>query len=150
MKQLSLLKEKKYSKRKVARAISLRGANHIVMKTNKHILRKHAPKLRTLIRETQDHFEIKIRALSIMSNHVHLVIKVSNRRQFANALRFLAGMISLKIAKTKLWMKRAWSRPLKVRKDIATTELYVWSNAIKARCFSMLDTAYIVDGVLQV
>lgn len=150
VKQLSLLREKKYAKRKVARAISLRGANHVVLKTNKHILRKNAPKLRALIRETQDRFGVKIRALSIMSNHVHLVIKVSNRKQFADGLRFLAGMIALKIAKTKLWTQRAWSRPLKVRKDISTTEIYVWNNAIKARCFGMIDTAYIVDGVLQI
>lgn len=149
MKQLTLLKEKKCAKRKVARAISLRGANHIVLKTNKHVLRKQASTVRHLIRETQDRFGIKIRALSVMSNHLHLVIKVSNRKQFADGLRFLAGQIALKISGTKLWSARAWSRPLKFGKDMATAEIYVWKNAVTAGCFSMLDTAFIVEGVLQ-
>ena len=149
MLQLTLLKEKKYNKRKVARAISLRGANHVVLKTHRHILRKNTPKVRTLIRETQDRFGIKICALSIMSNHIHLVFKVSSRKQFADALRFLAGAIAFKVAQAKFWQARAWSRPLKWGKDTAAAELYVWKNAIKARCFSELDAAYILDGVLQ-
>ena len=150
MRQLTLLKEKKYTKRKVARAISLRGANHVVLKTNRHLLRKNTLQVRSLIRETQDRFGIKIRALSLMSNHLHLVVKVSNRKQLADSLRFLAGMIALKITTTKLWTARAWSRPLKWGKEMNIAELYVWKNAIKARCFSDIDEAYLVDGILQI
>ena len=149
MKQLTLLKEKKYSKRKVARAISLRGANHVVLKTDQFILRKNAASIRRLIRETQDRFGIKLRAVSIMSNHIHLVVKTNNRKQFGDSLRFLAGMIALKVAKTKLWHTRVWSRPLRYGKDMQAAEFYVWSNPLKARCFEMLDTSVLIDGILQ-
>lgn len=150
MRQLSLLREKKYKHRKVARAISLRGANHIVLKTNRHVLRKNVAKIRILIHETQTRFGIKIRALSLMSNHIHLIVKVSNRKQFADALRFLAGQIALKVAQSKLWTTRIWSRPLKFGKDMVTAELYVWKNAIKAGCFDeAVDATFILDGVLQ-
>ena len=149
MKQLALIKENKYSKRKVARAISLRGANHVVLKTDKFILRKNAAAIRRLIRETQDRFGIKLRAVSIMSNHVHLVIKTGSRKQFGDSLRFLAGMIAFKVAKTKLWHKRVWSRPLRYGKDMQAAEHYVWSNPFKARCFEMIDTSFLIDGVLQ-
>lgn len=149
MRQLTLLKEKKFTKRKVARAISLRGANHVILKTNKHILRKHIPQIRKLIRGTQDRFQIKIRALSIMSNHIHLIIKAQSREQFADSLRFLAGMLALKIAKSKLWTQRAWSRPLKWGQDLRNTELYVWKNAIKANCLTADDSTYLIDGILQ-
>ena len=89
MKQLSLIKEKKYAARKCSRPISLRGANHIVLKAKRPTLRRQQVVIRRLIRENQERFGVKLRALAIMDDHVHLVVKVSSRKQFADALRFL-------------------------------------------------------------
>jgi len=90
-KQLTLLKERKYAKRKVARAISLRGANHVVLKASTPTLRRHHAKIKLEIKRAQERFSVKIRALAIMPDHIHLILKVSSRAQFANALRMLAG-----------------------------------------------------------
>ena len=150
MKQLTLIKEKKYAARKCARPISLRGANHIVLKSLRSTLRRHQPVIRALIRDAQDRFGLKIRALAVMGDHVHLVVKVNSRNQFANALRFLAGGIARKISVVKVWAKRACSRPIKVARDLQTVECYVARNSIKAGIYSDGDAYFILDGVLQV
>ncbi|MBI3557447.1 MAG: transposase [Deltaproteobacteria bacterium] len=146
---LALIREKKYTARKIARPISLRGANHLVMKSKRPTLRRHQPVIRQIIRVTQDRFGVKIRALAVMSDHVHLVIKVGSRAQFANALRFLAGQIAQMVSGTKLWRARAWSRPLKTLGELHTVDTYVARNPIKAGIYSQRDGFYIVEGVLQ-
>lgn len=84
----------------------MRHFNHVVLKALVPILRRQTQVVRTLIRETQDRFGIRLRALAIMPDHVHLIVQVGTREQFQNALRFLAGMIALKISRGKLWLKR--------------------------------------------
>jgi len=149
-KQLTLIKERKYEKRKVARALSLRGANHVVLKASAPILRRHHSRIKSEIRKAQDRFSIRIRALAIMPDHIHLILKVSSRVQFANALRMLAGQIALKVKGTKLWKQRVWSRPVKPGRDQENATLYVARNSIKSGHFSDADAFYIVNGVLQI
>lgn len=148
MKQLTLFREKKYVGRKTTRAISTRHFNHVVLKARKPTLRRHAPLVRSLIRETQLRFGIKLRALAVMPDHVHLIVQVGTREQFQNALRFLAGMIALKIARGKLWMKRAWSRVVRSGRDQWNAEMYVWRNPLRAQIFSEWDCVEIRGGVL--
>ena len=112
-------------------------------------LRRHQPIIRALIRETQDRFGLKVRALAVMEDHVHLVVKVSSRKQFADALRFLAGGIAQKISGAKVWAKRAWSRPIKVARDLQTVEFYVARNSIRAGIYTANDAYFILDGILQ-
>jgi len=149
-KQLTLLRERKYLKRKVARAISLRGGNHIVLKANAPILRKHHAKIKFEIRKVQERFGVRLRALAIMPDHIHLILKVSSRVQFANALRMLAGQIALKVKGTRLWKQRTWSRPVKPGRDQDTATLYVARNSLKDGLVSAIDSFFIVGGVLQI
>lgn len=149
MRQLTLIREKKYTKQKVARSISLRGANHVVLKARAPMLRRSIPRIRTLIRETQDRFGVRIQALAIMPDHIHLVLKVTRRRQFADSLRFLAGMLAKTIARGRVWRARAWSRPLRWGRDLRNAFLYVWRNPFKAGINGIEDSAYLLDGVLQ-
>jgi len=107
------------------------------------------PLVRAVIRETQDRFGVKLRAFAVMSNHIHLVVKVSSRSQFANALRFLAGQLALKVAASKLWRARAWSRPVQTRRDIDGVTLYVACNPLREGLRSLDDTFLLIDGVLQ-
>ena len=63
LRQLHLIPKKKFAKRKVARAIATRrGENHVVLKARFPILRKHRHIVLKAIRETQDRFQIRIRA----------------------------------------------------------------------------------------
>lgn len=148
MKQLSLPR-RRYQKRKVARAISLKGANHITLRANAFVLRRHHSTIKEIIVETQKRYEIKLRAIAIMSNHLHLVTKVPSREAFANALRFLASRIALKIGHGKIWAERSWSRPITTRADLKNVTAYVWNNPLKAKTLNaQVDSYWIFQGLL--
>ncbi|MBI2606010.1 MAG: transposase [Deltaproteobacteria bacterium] len=148
LRQLLLLKEKKYAGRKTARPISTRHYNHVVLKARRPILRKNSVVVRALIRETQLRFGVRLRALAVMPDHVHLIVQVGAREQFQDALRFLAGMIALKVAHGKLWLKRAWSRVVRSGRDQWNAEMYVCQNPFRTGIFTEADHAMIQGGVL--
>lgn len=114
------------------------------------MLRKHRWIVLRSIRETQDRFHIRLRALAVMENHIHLIVRVSDRTQFANALRMLAGTIARRIAKKgSFWLARAWSRVVKPGRDLETATTYVVRNPIKADVWCDHDGFWILGGILQ-
>lgn len=148
MKQLSI-PQQRYSKRKVARTISLRGANHITLKANAFILRKNHRVIKQLIHTTQIRYGMKLQAVAIMGNHVHLLAKVRSRKSFADALRFLASRIALSLGNGKLWNIRAWSRPVVYQRDLRHVTNYVVANPFAAKIYhSSVDSYCIQGGVL--
>ena len=151
MKQLALLREKKYRKRKTARAIAIRrGTNHVILKSRQPLLRKHRRIVLRSIRETQDRFEIRLHALAVMENHIHLIIRASSREQFANSLRMLAGTIARRITKKgAFWQQRAWSRVVRAGRDLETVTRYVACNPIRTEIWTVCDSFWIRDGILQ-
>ena len=151
MKQLTLLRPKKYRGRKTARLIATkRGSNHVVLKSRRPILRRHRAIVLRSIRETQDRFEIRLHAFSVMENHIHLLVRASSRPQFANALRMLAGTIARRIGKKgAFWLHRAWSRIVKPGRDHQTTVRYIICNPVKAGSWGLADLFTLWDGILQ-
>ena len=145
MKQL-LIPQHRYSKRKEARAISLRGANHITLKANAFVLRKHHRVIKQIIHATQLRYSIKLQAVAIMSNHIHLLTKVPSRKAFANALRFLTSRIALRLGRGTLWNIRAWSRPVKSRTDIQNVTNYIWLNPSKANTVNGRIDSYCIQN----
>jgi REP element-mobilizing transposase RayT len=147
--QLSLLKEKKYASRKVARPISTKEFNHIVVKSSLPILRRQYRLIQLVLIEAQKRFGIELRAFAVMPDHVHLVVKVSSRKQFADALRFFTGQVALKMGRGKIWAERAWSRVVRWGRDYAGVVQYVWNNPIKGRVFDLrIDAVWILNGIL--
>lgn len=161
-KQLKLIIGKKYSGRKATRPISIRGWNHVVMKSRYYVLRRNHVLVKRLVRKTQDRFGMRIRALSVMENHVHVLMRAPSREHFANAMRFLCGGIGRKLC-LKLRIKpkgirgdagtffsqRIWSRIVKRERDLRTVELYIWRNPLQEGIFSMMDCLWIRGGVLE-
>lgn len=151
MKQLHLIIRKKFKARKQARPIAVkRGENHVILKSRVPLLRKHRDIVYRSLRETQLRFGIRLRALAVMENHIHLIIRVSDRGQFANALRMLAGTIARRITKKgRFWLQRAWSRVVRPGKDLWSITRYVLENPARAHIASSMDTFWIKDGILQ-
>lgn len=152
--QPDLLFEKKYRARKSTRALSTRHALHVILKARTPILRKHHATIKTIIEDTQVRFGdkglgLKIKALAIQPDHIHLVLKTPSRQAFADSLRYLAGTIALRIAKGKLWRQRVWSRVVKTGRDLDGVLAYVCRNPVKAGVFSIQDHVFIVDGILR-
>jgi REP element-mobilizing transposase RayT len=147
--QLSLLNQKKYSGRKVARPISTKEFNHIVVKSRLPILRLQYRLIQLVLIEAQRRFGIELRAFAVMPDHCHLVVKVSSRKQFADALRFFTGQVALKMGRGKLWAERAWSRVVHHGRDYVGVVQYVWNNPIKGRVFDLrIDAVWILNGRL--
>lgn len=146
--QKTLLTERKYESRKTARTISTRAYNHVVLKSQKPILRKNSALIKRTIADAQNRFGFRLKSFSIMPDHVHLLIQVRSRESFANSLRFLAGQIALKIGKGKLWRQRLWSRAVTRGRDFLTTLTYVSRNALKAGLFNDSDTFILWQGKL--
>ena len=151
MKQLSLIPLKRYPKRKSTRAISLKAYNHVVLKARTPVLRRHNAMIKREIQRTQVRFGVRLRALSVMENHIHFLVQVPSREAFANFLRVLAGAIALKISgEGKFWLKRAWSRIVRQGRDLQNATLYIARNPIKAACFGLaVDAICIRDGTLM-
>jgi REP element-mobilizing transposase RayT len=147
--QYSLFIQKTNAARKSARAISTKEYNHIVVKARVPILRLHYRLIQLVLIETQRRFGIELRAFSVMPDHCHLIVNVSSRSQFANALRFFTGQVALKMGRGKIWAQRAWSRVVRHGRDYVGAVLYVWRNPIRAGIFNTeMDAVFIVNGVL--
>ncbi len=103
-----------------------------------------------IVYTAQEKFKIQLQAITIMENHIHLIIKVQSRNQFANAMRYMAGMIALKIAKGKLWSQRVWSRIVTKGRDFENTLKYICRNPIIPKIWDIEDSFNIYLGRLRV
>jgi REP element-mobilizing transposase RayT len=146
--QLKLFTEKKYAKRKTTRALSLRGHNHIILKAKKPVLRRHHAQIKFLIQETQKRYGLRLKALAIQPDHIHLLARIPSRKAFGDAFRFLAGQIAMKVASGKLWNQRIWSRAVTALRDYRNVMTYVWRNPFKAKISSSLDYICLQNGWL--
>ncbi|MEW6055545.1 MAG: transposase [Bdellovibrionota bacterium] len=144
--QLTLLKEKKYSKRKVRRVISIKQYNHCVLKSHLPVLRRHAEQIKRVIREEQIKWKIELKALAIECNHIHLALKTPSRESFANFHRSVAGRIAKLVlgklrtaAAERVGAKSNTTAVAKTNKSlslngISLTSLWkqrLWSRAVK-------------------
>lgn len=146
--QLRLFENKEFRYRKVARPISARGFHHVVLKTNQPVLRLYRDLILFILRRSQLKYGIELKALSIMSNHVHLCIRTPNRICFANFLRMFAGQVAFQIKRGKLWTERAWSRIVSCRKDLLRVVKYIEGNPVIAGIFEDMDCMEIREGLV--
>lgn len=145
----------------VRRVISTREFNHVILKSRVPILRGNHFLIHQVLQEAQKRYNIKLKTFSIMTNHIHLVIQVGSRTDFANAMRYFAGMIARKLAPvlksltgaTKLWVQRVWSRIVKMGRDLTGVVRYVFNNPFRAgiahpQITSSIDSFIILNGKL--
>lgn len=149
MKQMKLLHEKKYAYRKTARPISTRQWMHVVFKSHRPVLRMNHVLVRKVFQEMQIRFGVRLKSIAIMENHIHVLIRVPSRDSFANAMRFFAGALALKIGGGKLWSQRLWSRLVRFGKDLVNTDRYIDLNPDRAGILSEIDISWIRKGMLQ-
>ena len=147
--QIPLIHFKKYSGRKIIRPVSLREFNHIVVKSKLPVLRLNYRLIQSVLIETRRRFGIRLRAFAIMEDHVHLVVKVDSRKQWADSLRFFTGQVALRLKRGKIWAQRAWSRVVKAGRDYCGAVRYVWSNPFKAGIADLgIDAVFVINGIL--
>jgi len=149
MRQLSL-PQKRHAFRKTARAISTRGSNHVTLRANAFVLRRHHVAIRKILAEMQRRYGMRLNAIAIMGNHLHLSVRVPGRKAFADSMRLLTGRIARTIGRGKLWSSRCWSRPVTSRRDFRAVLDYISRNPFREGIFNgEVDSFFIQGGLLQ-
>ncbi len=90
---------------KVARPISTKDFMHVVLKSDQakgplSFLRIERV-LIALVQNLGAKLDVKVKDVVVMTNHIHLAIKVRHRRHFKAYLRALSGLIVRKLLKTE-------------------------------------------------
>jgi len=139
----SLLKN---SHAKTARPLSTKHAMHVVLRSSlakgEWSLRslKNQKLVETTIRTQAKKYGIKIYEFANVGNHLHLLIKLSNRFTFAPFMRAISGIIALKVTgarkakelKQKFWDYRPWTRIVEWKKAYRIAKDYVIQNHLEA------------------
>lgn len=113
------------------------------------MLRLNYRLIQSVLIETQRRFGLQLRAFAVMPDHVHLVVRVTSRKQWADSLRFFAGQVALRLGRGRLWAERAWSRIVKAGRDYRGVIHYVARNPFKAGIADLtVDSFWIANGVL--
>jgi REP element-mobilizing transposase RayT len=89
-----------YGKRKSLRPLSRKDPIHIVLRSswaygeNSFLLARNKKSITRLIERVAKKYVIKIYRVALVSNHLHLIIKISNRKNYHTFIRVLSGFIA--------------------------------------------------------
>lgn len=131
---------------KKARPLSTKHAMHVVLRSSlakgEWSLRsaKNLRMVERMLRKLAAQYGIRIYKFANVGNHVHLLIKLSNRYTFAPFMRAFAGTIALKVTganklsalKEKFWDCIPWSRIVEWGKAYRSAKAYVFQNEMEA------------------
>jgi len=135
----SLLKK---SHAKTARPISDKEAMHIVLKSTMakgtySMLNKDRPRrIRKSIDAQAKRFYVKIYEYANVGNHLHILVRASDRKLFKGFLRSISGLIARitlsaergSAKKIKFWDQRPFTRIVSWAKDFSWVKAYVVQN----------------------
>lgn len=144
---MKLSTKRTYLNRKTARPFSSQHAMHVVMRSDVargdfSLLRKETRSwLRLYLPRVARQFSVKLYSNSNNGNHIHLVIRASDKKQFASFLRVLSGMIARKVLGAergrekgiKFWSSRPYSRLVTWGREFWSVLRYVERNILEAR-----------------
>lgn len=94
-----------HGKRKSVRPLSTKEAVHVVLRSswgygsNSFLLLKNKPAIERIILRTAKKYLIKVYRQAIVSNHLHLIIKISSRKNYQTFIRVLSSLIASHVMK---------------------------------------------------
>jgi len=94
-----------YGRRKSLRPLSRKDAIHIVLRSswayasNSFLLLKNKKDIERILLRTSRKYQIKIYRQAIVSNHLHLIIKISSRKSYQTFIRVMSSQIASHIMK---------------------------------------------------
>lgn len=94
-----------YGKRKSIRPLSTKEPIHIVLRSswayggNSFLLLKNKKDIERIIQRTASKYHIKVYRRAIVSNHLHLIIKISSRKNYQTFVRVLSSLIASHVMK---------------------------------------------------
>lgn len=94
-----------HGKRKSVRPLSRNEPIHIVLRSswayssNSFLLLKNKKDIERIIQRTAQKYLIRVYRQAIVSNHLHLIIKISNRKNYQTFIRVLSSLIASHVMK---------------------------------------------------
>ena len=138
----------KRSHAKTKRAVSTREPMHVVLKSalarGARSMRApaHLHRVSRILREDSTRCGVRIIQFANVGNHLHLLVKASNRRAFLWFLRSFAGRLAMLLTGArkgdplpkgqKFWDQRPFSRIVAGRRGYALARDYVMLNWLEA------------------
>ncbi len=132
--------------RKSTRPFSSKVSQHIVLKSKrakgawsmKH--RKNQSKITSMVYVYAARFNVHVYRFANVGNHIHLLVKATERKNLADYLRVLAGRIAVTVSGArkhikrigKFWDTLCWSRLVKWGKEFHMVQRYVFANELEA------------------
>ena len=132
---------------KTKRPISTGQAIHLVLKSQ-HAMGKHSmlhsyntKKIESVILSQAKFWGVKIYHYVNVGNHLHLVIKLNNRRSFSPFIRTITGLIARQVLnaergsakKVQFWVARPFTRLISWGRDYLNINKYMRKNKGQAR-----------------
>ncbi len=135
------------------RPLSTKDPIHVVFKVRRfrlHCKSLRAPKnfrnVNKLIEKYAKHFYIKVEQVSVQSDHIHLLIRTTRRRNFQSFFRVFSGQIAQSFAlqgllstmtdtlgnDNRLWKSRPFSRVVRGWKSYSIVRDYIQLNEMEA------------------
>lgn len=142
MKQMHLFKEKVTrefggslleGRRKTQRPLAFRGSNHLVLKTTSSVLLLNNQDLvKRAIGKYARRFGLKIYALAVQADHIHIHFRVGTRIQYNRWTRTVTARLVCVIPKLK-WRLRPYTRMAHWGRDFGGLNRYVRTNTGEAQ-----------------
>jgi hypothetical protein len=114
-------------KRKTRRPISTKRALHLVLKATRPVLYGQKFYIEKEVLRLTRRFKLKCYGLAVNHDHIHLNIKVQDRRIYVAFIRSFAGLVAKKIG-PELWSLLPFTRVLAWGKDFRRNLAYLKKN----------------------
>jgi REP element-mobilizing transposase RayT len=118
-------------KRKTRRPLCSKRPLHGVLKAKNHNLYTHKSWIESKARALAQKLHLEVYGLAVNFDHVHLVLKLPNRRAYAAFIRALTGLLARKIG-VGLWKLLPFTRVLAWGKDFRQALDYLKKNREEA------------------
>lgn len=118
-------------RRKAARPLSTRHALHIVLRAKTHCLRKQESRILKCIDQRACKWGLRIYKVAVVSNHLHLCLKIPSRADYRHFIQAITGTIAKRLG-SKIWLYRPWSRIIEWGRDFENCKAYVHKNWLEA------------------
>lgn len=132
-------------KRKSPRPFTPKTSMHLVLKSNRakgawsmrH--RKNQSKITGMVYVYAARFRVHVYRFANVGDHLHLLVKATDRKDLADYLRVLAGRIAVTVSGArkhvkrigKFWNHLCWSRLVKWGKEFHVVQRYVFANELE-------------------
>jgi REP element-mobilizing transposase RayT len=136
---------KSVKKRKTARPFSPGAPVHLVLKSKRAkgswslLHRKNQARVNAMIYVYAHRFKVKVYRAANVGNHLHLLLKASEKKHLADYLRVLAGRVAVTVSGAQKGVKKIgrfwdylyWSRLVNWGRDFYYARRYVSANELE-------------------